>query len=98
MKRYRLHILACNDSDCSSLGSEQLYQRLKELVKDKGLKVEVKVSKSTCLGDCESGPNVLVYPEAILYNKVTLDDLEKIVDAHLKGKKVSSLPHHKMLK
>jgi len=39
-------------------------------VKDKNLKEAVKVSKSTCLDDCEIGPNLLVYPKGIIYNGV----------------------------
>ncbi len=97
MKPYRLHILICNDSDCSEKGSQQLYENLKQLVKEKDLKETVKVSKSTCLDDCEIGPNLLVYPQGIIYNKVDAQDLEKILVAHLSGKKASTLEHHKML-
>jgi len=97
MKPYKLHILVCNDSDCAPKGSQQLYEKLKELVNAGNLRDEVKVSKSTCLDDCENGPNILVYPKATLYNNVASEDLEKILDAHLKGKDVPKLQHRKML-
>lgn len=97
MKPYRLHMIICNDSDCSERGSQQLYENLKQLVKDKDLKETVKVSKSTCLDDCEIGPNLLVYPQGIIYNKVEAQDLEKILTAHLNGEKASTLEHHQML-
>ncbi len=97
MNPYRLHIIICNDSDCSEKGSQQLYENLKQLVKDKDLKETVKVSKSTCLDDCEIGPNLLVYPHGIIYNRVGAQDLEKILVAHLSGEKASALEHHKML-
>jgi (2Fe-2S) ferredoxin len=85
-------------TDCSQKGSLQLYESLKQLVKDKNLKDEVKVSKSTCLDDCETGPNVLVYLKGITYNKVTVANLEDIINAHSKQKQFSDMPHHKMLK
>jgi len=97
MKPYRLHILVCNDSDCTEKGSQKLYDNLKLLVKDKNLKEVVKVSKSTCLDDCEIGPNLLVYPKGIIYNNVKTENLENILNAHLKRKAASRLTHHKML-
>ncbi len=91
-------MFVCNDSDCTAKGSQQLYDSLKQLVKDRNLKAEVKVSNSTCLDDCEIGPNVLVYPKGIIYNNVNAESLETIIDAHLKRKVASNLTHHKMLK
>jgi len=98
MPPYKVHILVCNDSDCSVKGSQQLYDTLKQLVKDRNLKQEVKVSKSTCLDDCEIGPNMLVYPSGIVYNGVKTENLEAILEAHLKRKAAPKLTHHKMLK
>jgi len=98
MASYKLHILVCNDTDCEAKGSQLLYDNLKQIVKDQNLKQKVKVSKSTCLDDCEHGPNVLVYPEGIVYNNVTTDKLETILKAHVKGKSAPRLKHHKMLK
>ncbi|HKZ93886.1 MAG TPA: (2Fe-2S) ferredoxin domain-containing protein [Candidatus Bathyarchaeia archaeon] len=98
MTPYKLHILVCNDTDCADKGSQQLYDNLKQMVKDRNLKGTIKVSKSTCLDDCEIGPNVLVYPNGVLYNSVKTDNLETILEAHIKGKSAVKLKHHKMLK
>jgi len=95
---YKLHLFVCNDSDCTARGSQQLYDSLKQLVKDRNLKEVVKVSQSTCLDDCEIGPNVLVYPMGVIYNGVNPKNLETILDAHLKGRAARGLTHHKMLK
>lgn len=96
-KLYRVHVLVCNDSDCVEKGSQALYDSLKKIVKDRNLKDEVKVSKSTCLSDCSIGPNLVVYPEGIIYNGVSEKNLESILNAHLKGKTTSRLVHHKFL-
>lgn len=96
-KPYRLHILVCNDSDCTAKGSQLLYEGFKRIVKERSLKDEVKVSKSTCLSDCSIGPNVVVYHEGVLYNGVSEKDLETIINAHLKGKTASKLRNRKFL-
>lgn len=46
---------------------------------------EVLVTPSSCIGPCGMGPNVLVYPEGILYNNVTKEDVSAIFDEHLLG-------------
>jgi len=95
---YKLHVIVCDDSDCSAKGSQQLYDDLKQFVKDRDLKKVVKVSKSTCLDDCKMGPNVLFYPKGIIYNSVKAENLETIIEAHLRHKVASKLTHHRMLK
>ena len=39
-------------------------------------------------GPCDTGPNVLVYPEGVLYGGVTKDDVAEIIDKHLLGGEV----------
>ncbi len=43
------------------------------------------LTQSGCLGPCETGPNVLVYPEGVLYSGVTLEDIPEIIEGHLLG-------------
>jgi len=97
MTHYKLHVLVCNDSDCMAKGSQQLYERLTQFVKERNLKEAVKVSKSTCLDDCDIGPNLLVYPKGVIYNNVNAENLKTIIEAHLKRKVASNLTHHQML-
>jgi (2Fe-2S) ferredoxin len=87
----------CNDSDCAEKSSQALYESLKRIVGERNLREKVKISKSTCLDDCSIGPNVVVYPQGIIYNGVSEKDLEDIVNAHLKGRSMSKLAHHKFL-
>jgi (2Fe-2S) ferredoxin len=65
---------SCADGDGSSM---RLF--LKEEVYSRGWKGRVRVSHSGCLGLCESGPNVPVYPQQIWYSNVISEDLEKII-------------------
>jgi (2Fe-2S) ferredoxin len=61
-------------------------------VKDAGIKASVRVNKSGCLDQCEHGPTVVVYPEAVWYGFVTPEDVSEIVQSHLvEGKPVERL-------
>jgi (2Fe-2S) ferredoxin len=42
-----------------------------------------KLTSCGCLGPCETGATVLVYPEGILYGRVGPDDVPEIVQKHL---------------
>jgi (2Fe-2S) ferredoxin len=46
---------------------------------------KVAVTYSGCLGPCDQGTNVLVYPEAVMYGNVTPADVAEIFDKHLLG-------------
>jgi (2Fe-2S) ferredoxin len=53
---------------------------------------QVLVTSSGCLGPCENGPTVVVYPDATWYSKVKESDVAAILDQHIgQGKPVESL-------
>jgi (2Fe-2S) ferredoxin len=55
--------------------------RLKETVTSMGWpKKDVRVSQSLCLGLCHAGPNVMIYPQNILFSGVTVEDIPSIVE------------------
>jgi len=57
-----------------------------------GLGDEVRIIETGCMGPCEHGPLVLVYPEGVLYRRVTVGDVAEIASEHfLKGRVVSRL-------
>jgi len=45
----------------------------------------VRINKSGCLDQCEHGPTVVVYPEAVWYGNVKPEDAAAIVEEHLVG-------------
>jgi (2Fe-2S) ferredoxin len=60
--------------------------------KDAGLKGKVRINKAGCLDQCEHGPTVVVYPDAVWYGFVTPEDVNEIVQQHLvEGKPVERL-------
>ena len=65
---------------------------MKDAVKEAGLKGRVRVNEAGCLDQCEHGPVVVVYPEAVWYGFVQAKDVEEIVEEHLKhGRPVERL-------
>ena len=92
---YRSHVLVCGGTGCTSSGSEQIIQTLKDELKKNRLQNEVAVVKTGCHGLCAEGPVMIVYPEAVFYSKVRPEDVEEIVSEHLlKGRIVERLVYH----
>lgn len=58
---------------------------LQQAAKAADLAGRVRVNKSGCLDQCEHGPTVVVYPEAVWYGHVKPEDAEEIVREHLIG-------------
>jgi len=58
-----------------------------------GLGGKVRINKAGCLDQCEHGPTIVVYPEAIWYGNVQAGDAEEIVNEHL----VSGRPVERLL-
>ena len=93
MARFERHLFICtNQRDaedprgcCNPDGSAALHQRFKQRVAELGLKGKVRVNSAGCLDQCALGPSVVVYPEGVWYGRVTLDDVDEIVESHLIG-------------
>jgi len=89
------HVLVCLNArpagnpkgSCAEKGSEALYARLKDLVRERGLKDRVIVSRTSCLKHCSRGITLAVYPEGVWYAGVVDADLEEICAAHLRDGK-----------
>ena len=81
--------------------SGALHARLEQLIAERGLGARVTLAWETCFGHCLRGPNVLVYdtdevrgwqvyagldaPSAALYNRVEVEELERMLEKHLAG-------------
>ena len=89
---YRSHILVCGGTGCTSSGSQQIMETLKEEIKKAGLEKEVSVVQTGCHGLCALGPIMIVYPDASFYSMVKVEDIPEIVQEHLlKGRVVTRL-------
>ena len=92
MKQYRSHLLVCAGTACVSCGSFKIKEALEKEVKKRNLQDEVLVIATGCNGFCERGPIVMVHPEGIFYQRLTLEDVPLLVEEHLiKGRPVKRL-------
>jgi (2Fe-2S) ferredoxin len=100
LAKYERHLFVCTNQrepgsarpSCSPDGKSELHRQLNLAVAAAGLKASVRVNKSGCLDQCEHGPNVVVYPDAIWYGNVGAGDVEEIVQSHLiEGRPVERL-------
>ncbi len=90
MTYFRSHILVCNDPECLEKGSMEILQVIKDELKRKGLHDEVQVLDTPRIGNCESGPEILVYPEGFHYINLQKDQVQFLVEEQfLKGRPVN---------
>ena len=91
MSFYKRHLFFCNnirDAEgqcCSKFGAKDFYTYAKSRVRDMGLLGEGNfgVSESRCLGRCEYGPVMVVYPDNVWYQYIDQDDVDEIIESHL---------------
>lgn len=91
MRKYRHHFLVCItnrppalQASCGAHGSADLLARLQREL-DRRRLTEAGLSLATgttCLGLCEEGPNVVVYPDATWYRGVHVEDVGELVERH----------------
>ena len=62
-----------------------MQKKFKKKLAECGLKGRIRANQAGCLDQCEHGPNLVVYPEAIWYGGVTPDDVDEIVHTHIIG-------------
>ena len=90
------HIFFClnkrenGEACCADHNAQAAFDRCKKQVKAHGLAGpgKVRVNKSGCLDRCQGGPIAVVYPEGVWYTYVDTDDIDEIVESHLKNGKV----------
>jgi NADH:ubiquinone oxidoreductase subunit F (NADH-binding)/(2Fe-2S) ferredoxin len=92
MAYYRSHVLVCVDPECIHKGAYEIMDALQDELVAQGLIDEVQVLETSRIGACISGPEIMVYPEAVHYVGLTVDDIPDLVEEHfLKGRVVEKL-------
>ena len=94
MNKIRTQLMLCGGTGCHSTGSIAVKEALKNELKRRGLHEEIQVIETGCNGFCAVGPVMLVHPEGIFYQKLTLDEIPKLVEEHfLKGRPYKKLQY-----
>jgi NADH:ubiquinone oxidoreductase subunit F (NADH-binding)/(2Fe-2S) ferredoxin/NAD-dependent dihydropyrimidine dehydrogenase PreA subunit len=80
---YKINLLVCNGTSCMSSDSEMIISNLEKEIEDNHINAEVRVIKTGCFGFCGQGPIIKIEPDDITYVRVTVNDVEEIVQRHL---------------
>ena len=90
------HIFFCTnertngENCCAQHGAQAAFEYCKAQVGEAGLAGpgKVRVNKAGCLDRCAGGPVAVVYPEGVWYSYVDNDDIDEIIESHLKNGQV----------
>lgn len=89
-KIYDKHIFICNNErknnerrSCGEQHGLELVAAFKKQLNDKKLPLQIRAQKCGCLGICDFGPTIAIYPEGTFYVNVQLDDVSEIIEQHI---------------
>jgi (2Fe-2S) ferredoxin len=100
MDKFKKHVFVCEnvrDKDnptpsCGRSGGIENRAKLKKRLKELGVNNSIRANGAGCLGFCQFGPVMVVYPEANWYGEVKIDDIEEIFKKDLmENRKVDRL-------
>ncbi len=88
---YKYHVFFCTNQRtdgrdcCQNFDAVAMRKYMKGRVKELALSGEgmARVNAAGCLDRCESGPVIVVYPEAVWYTYIDKDDIDEIIESHL---------------
>lgn len=91
---FDIHIFICTNQrsgteklSCGETHGLALVSEFKKQLKNSNLNLKTRVNKSGCLGICNFGPTIAIYPEGIFYVGVNIEDVKEIIESHIINKK-----------
>ena len=91
MPRPEKHVFVCTQSrpqghprgSCASSGCAEVMNEFMNEIQAQNLFEKIALTNTGCMGPCMMGPSVLVYPDGVMYGKVSKEDVKKIIQQHL---------------
>lgn len=92
MSYYQQHVFFCNnlrDNGKKCCGEDGVANQLRDYAKKRLKKLglhqpgAVRTSLSSCLGQCEAGPVIVIYPDNIWYHYESKEDIDEIIEQHI---------------
>lgn len=87
---YDVHIFVCTNQrsgserlSCGETHGLELVAEFKKQLKDLKVNLKTRANKSGCLGICDFGPTIAIYPEGTFYVGVKRDDVKEIIESHI---------------
>ena len=93
MSHFAKHVFFCTNQRepgkacCNNFNAEEMRDYVKGKVKEMGISSaenRIRINSAGCMDRCDSGPVLVVYPDAVWYNYVDKSDLDEIIEEHLK--------------
>ena len=82
---------SCSARAAEAGGVEKLRGYMREKARQLGIE-NIRCNAAGCLDRCEFGPNMVIYPEGVWYRYESAQDLDEILETHIKnGGRVSRL-------
>ena len=81
-------VTVCGGTGCQAYGCQKVVKAFQEEIKRLGLGDSVGVRTTGCHGFCEKGPLVVIQPEGIFYQRVSVEDVPEIINETVVNKKI----------
>lgn len=96
MSYYERHVFFCqnqrvnNEACCNNHGATEIREYAKAKIKELKLsgKGKVRINQAGCMDRCSEGPILVVYPEEVWYTYVDKDDVDEIIEEHIKNGRI----------
>ena len=89
-KVFDIHLFVCCNQrvgverlSCGEEHGMELVAAFKKQINDAGLPYKIRAQRAGCLGICDFGPTIAIYPEGIFYGGVKESDIGQIIDEHI---------------
>ena len=91
MSFYRHHVFFCTnqrapgEACCGNFNPQHMRDYMKKRTKELGIHREggVRANVTGCLGRCDLGPTIVIYPDDVWYTYVDEKDIDDIINEHL---------------
>lgn len=77
----KTYCMICGGTGCHATGSIPIKEALENEISEKGLEEKLQVVETGCNGFCAKGPLLVVQPDGIFYQKLTVDDVPGLVES-----------------
>ncbi len=81
-------ITVCVSTGCEALGVKDVLKTFKEEFSRRDLEGKIELKQTGCLGFCEKGPRIVIYPEETYYFRVKATDVPDIVSKTVANKEI----------
>ena len=82
-KKYKYGVYVCSGAGCVSSNCALIRDTVLGEIEKAGIKDEVKVYETGCMGTCAVGPVMLILPDRVFYTELTEKKAKEIVKKHL---------------